>query len=124
MRAIRIAWLPIAIWLPIALSGCVNLDSAPPISKSGRVVVNFTNQGLSAWSDIPMGAYRIPNSQVIVSGYQEGGINIGTIHGIVTVAPTVSGGSQEGGRAPRNEAPEGEAAVGIQEIGESGRIET
>ena len=95
MRAIRIAWLPIVICVPIALSGCVNLDSPPPTSQSRRVVINFTNQELSAWSDIPMGAYRIPNSQVIVSGYQEGGINFGTIHGIVTVAPTVSGGTQE-----------------------------
>jgi hypothetical protein len=94
MIGIRIAWLPFAICVPIALSGCVNLDSPPPIAQSRRVVVNFTNQGLSAWSEIPMGAYRIPNSQVIVSGHQEGGVNFGLINGIVTVAPTVSGGSQ------------------------------
>jgi hypothetical protein len=71
------------------------LDSPPPISRTHRVVVNFTNQGLSAFSDIPMGAYRIPQSQVIVAGHQEGGVNFGLINGIVTVAPTVSGGSQE-----------------------------
>jgi hypothetical protein len=80
-------------WLFI--SGCVNLDSPPPILKSHRVVVNFTNQKLSALSEIPMGAYRIPQSQVILSGYQQGGINFGSINGIVTVAPTVSGGSKE-----------------------------
>jgi hypothetical protein len=42
-----------------------------------------------------MGAYRIPQSQVIVSGYQQGGVNFGLVNGIVTVAPTTSGGSKE-----------------------------
>jgi hypothetical protein len=79
----------------ISISGCVNLDSPPPIPKSHRVVVNFTNQGLSALSDIPMGAHRIPHSQVIISGYQQGGVNFGLINGIVTVSPTASGGSKE-----------------------------
>ena len=55
MYAIRIALMPIAICVPMAFSGCVNLDSPPPIPKSHRVVVNFTNQGLSVLSDIPMG---------------------------------------------------------------------
>jgi hypothetical protein len=95
MYAIRIALMPIAICVLIAFSGCVNLDAPPPILKSHRVVVNFTNRGLSALSDIPMGAYRIPQSQVIVSGYQQGGVNFGLVNGIVTVAPTTSGGSKE-----------------------------
>jgi hypothetical protein len=82
MYAIRIALMPIAICVLIAFSGCVNLDAPPPILKSHRVVVNFTNQGLSALSDIPMGAYRIPQSQVIVSGYQQGGVNFGLVNGI------------------------------------------
>jgi len=42
-----------------------------------------------------MGAFRIPNSEVIVSGYQQGGVNLGLIHGVVTVAPTSSGGFKE-----------------------------
>jgi len=82
-------------FLSLSISGCVNLDSPPPILKSHRVVVNFTNQGLSALSEIPMGAYRIPQSQIIISGHQQGGVNFGSINGIVTVAPTVSGGSKE-----------------------------
>jgi hypothetical protein len=79
----------------LCISGCVNLDSPASILKSQRVVVKFTDQGLSALTDIPMGAFRIPQSQVIVSGYQQGGVNFGLIHGIVTVSPTVSGGSKE-----------------------------
>jgi hypothetical protein len=82
-------------FLSLSISGCVNLDSPPPILKSHRVVVNFTNQGLSALSEIPMGAYRIPQSQVIISGHQQGGVNFGSINGIVTVTPTVSGGNKE-----------------------------
>jgi hypothetical protein len=95
MYAVRIALMSIAIYVPMALSACVNLDSPPPISQSHPIVVNFTNQGLSATRDIPMGAYRIPNSQVVISGYQKGGINFGLINGIVAVSPTSSGGLKE-----------------------------
>jgi hypothetical protein len=95
MYAFRMALKLIAICVPTAFSGCVDLDSPPPIPKSHRVMVNFTNQGLSALSDIPMGAYRIPQSQVIISGYQQGGVYFGLINGIVAVSPTVSGGSKE-----------------------------
>jgi hypothetical protein len=94
MRPIRIALVCIAICVPIAIGGCVNLDS-PSILKSQRVVVNITNQGLPALTDIPMGAYRIPDSQVIISGYQQGGINFGLINGNVAVSPTSSGGLKE-----------------------------
>lgn len=74
-------------FLSLSISGCVNLDSPPPILASQRVVVNFTNQRLSALSEIPMGAYRIPQSQVIISGHQQGGVNFGSVNGIVTVSP-------------------------------------
>jgi hypothetical protein len=95
MRAIRIALASMPISVLAAISGCVNLDSPPPILQSHRVVVNFTNEGLPALSDIPMGAYRIPNSQVIASGYQQGGINFGIINGIAIVSPTSAGGFKE-----------------------------
>jgi hypothetical protein len=44
---------------------------------------------------IALDAYRIPNSQVLVSGYQQGDINFGLINGIVIVSPTSSGGYKE-----------------------------
>jgi hypothetical protein len=56
-----------------ALGGCVN--QGPPkvaATEAQAIVVNFTANNLSVMSDMPMGTYRVPKSQVLVSGYQTG----------------------------------------------------
>jgi hypothetical protein len=55
----------------LALSGCVTHQmsmQAPQQSKPVPIV--FTGEDLSAWSDMPIGVYHVPNSQVFISGHQ------------------------------------------------------
>ncbi len=56
----------------LVVAGCVSYDrmqAAPSIGQ--QIAVQLTSDELSTWSDLPVGAYRIPGSQVIVSGQQK-----------------------------------------------------
>jgi len=57
------------------LSGCAtyNLIKAAP-SQSQPVSVAFSTAGASGWNDLPIGAYRVPDSQVVISGHQKSGV--------------------------------------------------
>jgi hypothetical protein len=57
-------------------------------------VIDYTRDDISSWSDMPMGTYRVPNSQVLVSGYQKGNaiaIVLG-VAGAMAAATDTSGG--------------------------------
>jgi hypothetical protein len=57
-----------------ALAGCATYDrtKAPP-AEAGPISVQYSSTGASGWSDLPMGAYQVPNSDVVISGHQKGG---------------------------------------------------
>ena len=55
--------------------------SAAPNPAPATTIV-FTEKGANGMSDLPMGVHRIPDSNVVVSGYQGGG-GIGMLFGIV-----------------------------------------
>ncbi len=57
--------------------------SAPAASSVPTAIV-FLEKGANGMSDLPMGVHRIPDSDVVVSGYQGGG-GIGMLFGIVGV---------------------------------------
>lgn len=70
---------------PMMLGGCASFDlvkPAPPQPQPINVV--YSGEGPSGWTDLPIGAYRVPESQVVISGYQKG--NIGFLFGVVGVA--------------------------------------
>lgn len=54
--------------------------SAPAPAAPTAIV--FSEKGASGFSDLPMGVHRIPDSNVIVSGYQGGGA-LGILFGVV-----------------------------------------
>ena len=68
-----------------ALSGCATYNMMkPPPAQTQPVTVVYTPEGPSGWNDLPIGVYRVPNTNVIISGHQEGG-NIGMLFGLVGV---------------------------------------
>jgi hypothetical protein len=63
-----------AILSSLALGGCASYQmtrSAPPESKP--IAISYTGDDISAWSDMPIGTYHVPDSQVIISGHQRTG---------------------------------------------------
>jgi hypothetical protein len=70
----------------LMLSGCATFKMTEPApAQSQPVAVKFTDAELSGWSDLPVGAHRVPDSQVIVSGHQKGGAS-GMLFGLIGVA--------------------------------------
>jgi len=55
--------------------------AAPSPSPAPTAIV-FSEKGANGMSDLPMGVHRIPDSNVVVSGYQGGG-GIGVLFGVV-----------------------------------------
>ncbi len=53
-----------------------------PTSSSPPTAIIFSEKGANGMSDLPMGVHRIPDSDVVVSGYQGGG-GIGMLFGLV-----------------------------------------
>ncbi len=56
--------------------------SATAAASSAPTAIVFSEKGASGMSDLPMGVHRIPDSDVVVSGYQGGG-GIGMLFGVV-----------------------------------------
>lgn len=75
-----------ALALLILLSGCATFDRAKaPPQNDQKVSINYTAEELSGWSDLPIGAYKIPDSQMIISGHQKGGA-AGLLFGVIGLA--------------------------------------
>jgi hypothetical protein len=70
----------------LALGGCATFDRTKPApAQAGPIAIRISNDTLGM-NDLPLGAYRVPDSQVIVSGRQSptaGGI--GMMFGLVGV---------------------------------------
>ncbi|MBX9858862.1 MAG: hypothetical protein K2Y20_04630 [Sphingomonas sp.] len=60
--------------------------AAPPAAASAAptapIAIVFSEKGANGASDLPMGVHRIPDSNVVVSGYQGGGA-LGILFGVV-----------------------------------------
>jgi hypothetical protein len=78
-----------------AISACVS-QGAPKtdIGQRQAIVIKYTRDDISGWFDMPMGTYRIPNSQVLVSGRQKGNAIAIGMHapGAMDAAADTSGG--------------------------------
>ena len=57
----------------IAVNQASAETAAPPQAEARPIAVVYSDQGPSGMSDVAMGAYRVPDSNLIISGYQKGG---------------------------------------------------
>lgn len=73
--------------------------TAAPAPAATTIV--FSEKGANGMSDLPMGVHRIPDSNVVVSGYQGGG-GIGMLFGVVGMLVQSSINAQTGTGKVRN----------------------
>ena len=57
---------------------------APPSDEPTQV--EFSTEQVSKWTDLPLGTYRVPNSDVIISGHQKGGAAPMLLFGVIGMA--------------------------------------
>lgn len=59
--------------LSLSLGACATYDRTKPAPVvAGPIAINVKSEQLSAMNDLPIGAYKIPDSDVVVSGHQRG----------------------------------------------------
>lgn len=68
------------------LSACATTPPPKAAPTKDPIVVTYTKGELSGWSELPMGAYRVPNSQVVVSGHQKGSAVPVLLFGLIGMA--------------------------------------
>src|SRR5689334_21793802 len=66
------------------LAGPNAIETAPV--QAGPTQVEFSTAQISKWTDLPMGTYRVPNSDVIISGHQKGGAAPILLFGVIGMA--------------------------------------
>ncbi|MFI4934029.1 MAG: hypothetical protein ACHP7N_05390 [Caulobacterales bacterium] len=87
-------------WLVLAalLAGGARAETAnPPPTPSPPVRVTYSSRG-AGMNDIPVGAYRVPDSNVLISGHQKGGA-VGLLFGPVGILAQSAINSQAGKQA-------------------------
>jgi len=72
-----------------------------PTSSPAPTAIVFSEKGANGMSDLPMGVHRIPDSNVVVSGYQGGG-GIGMLFGVVGMLVQSSINTETGTGKVRN----------------------
>lgn len=71
--------------MPIqAFAGPKATQVAP--SFDGPTQIEFSTDQVSKWTDLPIGTYRVPESDVIISGHQKGGAMPAVLFGLVGLA--------------------------------------
>ncbi len=81
-------------------------QTAPPpapvsAAPAGPTAIVFSEKGANGMSDLPMGVHRIPDSNVVISGYQGGG-GIGMLFGVVGLLVQSSINTENGTGKVRN----------------------
>lgn len=72
--------------LPLhAFAGAPKATLVAP-SFDGPTQIAFSTDQVSKWTDLPLGTYRVPNSDVIISGHQKGGAAPMLLFGLIGVA--------------------------------------
>lgn len=68
-----------------ALAGTPKATLVAP-SFDGPTQIEFSTDQVSKWTDLPLGTYRVPNSDLIISGHQKGGAAPMLLFGLIGVA--------------------------------------
>ncbi|ARU56495.1 hypothetical protein OLMES_2434 [Oleiphilus messinensis] len=72
--------------LSLMMTGCATYKMTLPAPvKSDDINIEYNDKPLSGWNELPLGAYRVPDSQVIITGHQKGAA-AGLLFGVVGVA--------------------------------------
>jgi hypothetical protein len=94
-RGVRVVLGICAAMAVLGTPGCVSQGTPKTgIGQGQAIVIDYTRDDISSWSDMPMGTYRVPDSQVLVSGHQKGNaiaIVLG-VPGAMDAAADTSGG--------------------------------
>lgn len=70
----------------LSLAACASYDRAKPAPTiAGSITVKVNSEQLSGWTDLPVGAYKVPDSDVIITGHQRGNM-AGIMFGVLGVA--------------------------------------
>jgi len=80
------------------MSGCATyklIEAAP--TQSEPLTIVYSDEGASGWSDLPIGAYRVPDSQVIIFGHQKN--SVGFLFGVVGILAQNAVQSSQGASA-------------------------
>lgn len=78
----RIAALALAAIAPAAMAQTAAPQAPAATAPAAPTAIVFSEKGANGMSDLPLGVHRIPDSNVVVSGYQGGG-GIGMLFGVV-----------------------------------------
>ena len=70
---------------PLHAFAAKNATELAPLGD-GPTQVEFSTAQVSKWTDLPMGTYRVPNSDVIISGHQKGGAAPMLLFGVIGLA--------------------------------------
>ncbi len=71
----------------LLLPGCATYNRTKPAPHQAQPIkVEFTSTELSGSWDLPLGTYRVPDSQVIISGHQKGGMVPAALFGVLGMA--------------------------------------
>ncbi|MEK8033446.1 hypothetical protein AACH06_21715 [Ideonella sp. DXS29W] len=85
-----------------AITGCASFEMTKPApAQSQRIAIKVSGEDLSGWSDLPIGTYRVPDSQVIISGHQKGA-EVGAMFGLLGVAIAHAANSSAGANAVKD----------------------
>src|SRR5688500_11756095 len=78
----------------LLLGGCATFEYTKPApAQTQPISVKMSGEELSGLTDVPVGSYRVPNSQVIITGHQKSPAG-GMMFGLLGVAAAhASGGS-------------------------------
>lgn len=97
-HSLRLAFLLALIAIPLhALAGPNAIEVAP--AQEGITQIEYSTKQTSKWTDLPLGVYSVPNSDVIISGHQKGGAAPMILFGVVGLAVQSSVNAQNGKEA-------------------------
>lgn len=94
----RLAFLLALTALPIYARAAPNAIEVAP-SQAGITQIEYSTKQTSKWTDLPLGVYSVPNSDVIISGHQKGGAAPMLLFGVVGLAVQSSVNAQNGKEA-------------------------
>ncbi len=96
--SLRLSFILALVAMPMhALAGPNAIETAP--AQDGITQVEYSIKQTSKWTDLPIGTYRVPNSDVIISGHQKGGAAPMILFGVIGLAVQGSVNSQNGKEA-------------------------
>lgn len=83
---VRLSFLLAFAGVPLqVLAGTPKATLVAP-SFDGSTQIEFSTDQVSKWTDLPLGTYRVPNSDLIISGHQKGGAAPMLLFGPIGVA--------------------------------------